>query len=78
MFSEYEECFVWRCDGCGLTATCSPRSQGFWPCWDELKARGWRASRDGEGENGSWSHSCGNCVKKARKAIVAELFGKRG
>jgi len=70
-FSEYEVCFEWRCDGCGLTVEFPPHN--FSACWAELKSRGWRASRDTEEDGVSWSHKCGRCARKA----VAELLNRK-
>jgi hypothetical protein len=74
-FSEYDELLVWRCDTCGLRAKC-PQEQGFGTSWNELKrAYGWRATRDGDWEDASWSHHCRRCWRAAQQKIAAELFG---
>jgi hypothetical protein len=44
---EYEDCFIFRCDGCGLTAEFARGAPGsFMACVGEIKDRGWRISRD--------------------------------
>ena len=55
---------------CHLTAE-FPRGS-FWAAWDELKARGWRAhpDNDGQAEGVSWSHSCGKCAREAVRGIL--------
>jgi hypothetical protein len=60
MMDEYEDGFVWRCDGdCGLTAEFDRGPPGtFRACVDELKSRGWQIHRDRHGE---WTHRCGKC-----------------
>jgi hypothetical protein len=64
MFEEHEDCFVWRCENCGLRAEFPPSN--FFACKDELKARGWRIWRDREGD---WNHLCGKCVRKEAKGV---------
>ena len=70
-FSEYEECFIWRCDDCGLEAEFAPRD--FMTCWGELRARGWHAKREQAGDEVDWSHKCARCERKA----VAELMNRK-
>jgi hypothetical protein len=62
-FSEYEDCFVWTCDKCGLAAEFPATS--FWNALGELKGRGWRIGRDDEG----WTHHCGKCWKSAKSLL---------
>jgi hypothetical protein len=62
-FSEYEDCFVWTCDKCALSAEFPATS--FWAAHGELKARGWRFMRE---EEGAWSHYCGRCAQAQREA----------
>ena len=57
-FGEYEDCFVWTCDGCSQEAI-FPIGD-FWRSLGELKARGWRVGRDDEGRD----HRCSKCRKK--------------
>ena len=72
-FEEYDDAFVWRCDGgCGLTAEFPPRN--FYACKDEIKARGWRITRDGV--DGAWSHMCARCVKKEAAGAVVNILGR--
>jgi hypothetical protein len=67
-FDEFEDCFVWRCDGCGLTAEFTRGQPGtFRAAVDELKARGWRISRDRHGE---WNHRCAKCAKAVDAGIL--------
>lgn len=61
-FSEYEDCFVWICDKCALSAEFPATS--FWNALGDLKGRGWRITREDEG----WSHYCGRCAQAAREA----------
>ena len=70
-FEEFEDRFVWTCDSCGLSVEFPPGS--FMTCWTELKARGWRATREQAGEEVDWSHKCGRCARKA----VAELMNRK-
>lgn len=70
-FEEFEDVFVWRCDGCGLSVEFAPHS--FMSCWGELKSRGWRAKRERDGDEVDWSHSCGACARKA----VAEFMNRK-
>lgn len=59
MFDEYPDVFVWRCDACGLSAEFPVGD--FWSSLAELKARGWRITRDDNG----WAHCCGKCKAKS-------------
>jgi len=67
-FSEYETAFIWECDRCRLTEEFPPGN--FWGAWGELKARGWRAHRDSDGQEVDWSHSCGKCAREAVRGIL--------
>ena len=69
MFEEYEDGFVWKCKGCGLTAEFE-RSDGFSRCWAELKRRGWRAQRH---DLFGWTHNCGRC----ERAAVEEFMNRK-
>lgn len=60
-FSEYEDCFVWTCDKCGLSAEFPATS--FWTALGDLKGRGWRGWREDDG----WSHYCGRCAQTQRE-----------
>ena len=73
-FTEFDDCFEWQCDGCGLKVEFPPRD--FWRCKDELKARGWRFIRDDC--NGEWAHRCLKCVKKEKESVVSWLDSKPG
>jgi hypothetical protein len=64
-FSEFEDCFVWSCDKCGLAVEFPATS--FWSAHGELKARGWRFIREYEG---SWSHYCSKCKQQADAGIL--------
>lgn len=64
-FYEYPDAFIWECDTCHLQAQFPPTS--FWHGHGELKARGWRFTRD---EEGAWSHACGKCKAKADKGLL--------
>lgn len=77
-FSEYEDCFVWQCDGCGLTAEFegSQRPGYFMSCVDELKRRGWRIWRDEGGQWGEWHHKCAKC-RRTEPSILDMKFPKR-
>jgi hypothetical protein len=61
-FSEYEDCFVWTCDKCALSAEFPATSS--WSALAELKT--WRVWRDDE----SWSHYCGKCKQQADVGIL--------
>src|SRR6478672_3683971 len=68
-FDEYEDAFVWKCNGCGLTVEFAPGN--FRGCVDELKSRGWRFIRDhGDPEGGGWSHKCGRCSRKSEASML--------
>jgi hypothetical protein len=63
--SEYEDCFVFSCDGCGLEAPFERGGPGtFMTCVSEIKHRGWRIIRD----DGDWSHFCSG--KECRAAVA--------
>jgi hypothetical protein len=66
---EFEDCFIWTCDGgCGLTAEFARGQPGtFRAAVDELKSRGWRISRDRHGE---WDHRCGKCKAKVDVGLL--------
>ena len=67
-FDEFEDAFVWRCDGCGLSAEFERGPPGtFRACVDELKSRGWRISRD---RYSDWDHRCAKCKAEAYKGIL--------
>jgi hypothetical protein len=68
--SEYEDAFVFSCDGCGLTAEFQRGGPGsFMACVGEIKSRGWRISRDRDGD---YSHHCGKC----RQGEAARLLDR--
>lgn len=67
-FEEFDDVFVWRCNGCGLSVEFPPHN--FSACWSELRARGWRARREAGEDGVDWSHSCGRCVRKADATIL--------
>ncbi len=70
---EYEDCFVFRCDGCGLTAEFQRGGSGsFMACVGEIKDRGWRIGRD---QYGDWDHRCGRCKAKASDDLLNKPFG---
>ncbi|MGA7634796.1 MAG: hypothetical protein WCB11_28860 [Terriglobales bacterium] len=70
---EYEDCFVFRCDGCGLTAQFQRGGPGsFMACVGEIKDRGWRIGRD---QYGDWDHRCGRCKAKASADLLNKPFG---
>lgn len=71
-FTEYEDAFSWRCDGCELTVEFEPKN--FFGCVAELKARGWQFSRDREGR---WEHRCGRCRKRSSAAELLDRKPKR-
>ena len=68
-FIEYADCFMWECNGCGLRAEFPPGN--FHGCVAELKQRGWRITRDRDGD---WVHQCGRCVRK--ESVVSVLDRK--
>ena len=67
--SEYEDAFVFSCDGCGLSRRLRGGPGSFLACVSEIKNRGWRISRDRDGD---WSHHCGKC----RKSEAARLLDR--
>ncbi len=74
-FSEYEDAFVWSCEGCDLQAE-FPRSQQpgyFMSCVYEIKDRGWRIRRDQDGE---YHHRCSKCRREEGAKLLAMPFGK--
>ena len=76
--SEYEDAFVFACDGCGLSAEFVRGGPGsFMACVSEIKYRGWRIVR----EDGDYSHFCSNpdcraSVAKKSAAIAKRLLGQ--
>ena len=68
MFLEYEDEFVWRCDGkdCGKQAIFPPTD--FMDCVAELKSRGWSFYRDDDG----WTHHCQRCNHKHRQTDIMQ------
>jgi len=65
--SEYDDCFVFSCDGCGFEAEFARGGPGtFMACVSEIKYRGWRIIR----EDGDYSHFCDN--PECRKAVAAK------
>jgi hypothetical protein len=76
-FSEYEDCFVWYCEGCDLQAEFPRGGQGsFLACVDELKRRGWRISRGSEW--GEWHHRCAKCACAEGASILDKKFRSVG
>jgi hypothetical protein len=63
-FEEFDDCFVWCCDRCGLKAI-FPHGD-FWSAVRELKSRGWLLERDESG----WGHTCRRC----KKTMGAEIL----
>jgi hypothetical protein len=73
-FDESKDGFVWQCDRCGLVAEFPP--VGFWRALDELKARGWRMTRE-DGEDGyCWTHHCGRCRKTGAEILDMPVVRK--
>ena len=65
--SEYEDVFIFSCDGCGLTAEFDRGPPGtFMACVGEIRSRGWRMIR----EDGDWSHYCSG--KECRASAAAK------
>jgi hypothetical protein len=69
-FEEFEDCFIWECDACGLKATFPPGD--FWGAVAQLKTRRWEFERDEEG----WGHKCGRCRKTGAQILAMPLSGK--
>jgi hypothetical protein len=63
MFSEFDDCFQWKCDKCGLTAEFAPGD--FYRALGELKARGWGIVRDDDG----WAHYCAKHKRSAAQIL---------
>jgi hypothetical protein len=71
MMSEYENAFVFSCEGCGLTAEFARGGPGsFLSCVDEIKHRGWRIERTRDGD---YRHRCGGC-RKSGADILNQTF----
>ena len=76
--SEYEDAFVFICNGCGLQAEFERGGPGaFMACVSEIKSRGWRIVR----EDGDYSHFCSGkecraSVAKKQSARAAELLDR--
>jgi hypothetical protein len=76
-FSEYEDCFEWRCEGCGLTAEFAREGAGsFMSAVGELKSRGWLIERGSE--YGEWHHHCAKCRRERGAKLLEMPFGKVG
>jgi hypothetical protein len=72
--SEYEDCFVFACNGCGLTAEFERGGPGtFMACVGEIKSRGWRIVRAGD----DWEHFCSDRDCRAAVAKKAVEGAKR-
>jgi hypothetical protein len=71
-FSEYDECFEWKCEACGLTVEFPRNGAGsFMAAVHELKARGWLIARGRE--LGEWHHYCAQC----RRGMAARILGMK-
>jgi hypothetical protein len=70
MLSEYDDCFIWKCDGCPHEAVFPVHD--FWSALAQLKARGWQITRDEDG----WDHRCPKC-KRERSASILDMKPKR-
>ena len=66
---EYEDKFVWICNGCEITVQFS-RDEDFYACVHELKLRGWRITR---GQSGEWLHRCSRCVRREQSGNVTAM-----
>jgi hypothetical protein len=72
-FEEYEDCFVWRCNGkdCGKEVVFPPTD--FYGRVAELRARGWLFSlveeTGHEGWGRTWTHYCQHCRAKRQQTI---------
>jgi hypothetical protein len=71
-FNEYEDCFVWACDGdnCERRAMFPPDS--FWSALRELKSRGWLVDRGKDG----WWHYCPRCRKTGAEVLAMPVIPK--
>jgi len=61
-FSEYEDAFVWRCNGKDCPKGVIFKPHDFMGCVAELRARGWRFYCDDEDR--TWTHYCQRCWHK--------------
>ena len=70
-FSEYSDCFVWRCNGkhCGGKEVVFP-PKDFFGCVTELKGRSWSFYRDEE--TNDWTHYCAFCAHKHRQTSIMD------
>jgi hypothetical protein len=67
-FSEYSDCFVWRCDGCPKEVAFKPHD--FMGCVAELRARNWSFHCDDEDR--TWTHYCQQCAHKRRQIDLTQ------
>jgi hypothetical protein len=74
-FSEYDSAFVWSCEGCGLECEFERSQQPgyFMSCVSEIKAIGWRITRDQDGE---YHHHCSKC-RRAESANILDMPSNR-
>jgi hypothetical protein len=73
-FFEYDDCFVWRCNGdCGKEVIFKPHD--FMGCVAELRSRGWSFHCDDEDR--TWTHYCQRCRHKHQSvSIFDRTIGK--
>jgi hypothetical protein len=70
-FTEYDDAFVWRCDGKDCTKEVFFKPHDFMGCVAELRARGWSFHCDDEDR--TWTHRCGRCRKPLAELLKMPL-----
>ena len=68
-FEDWEDCFIWRCDGkdCRKEVIFAPTD--FWGCVAEMKSGGWRFYRH---DDGDWHHFCQRCQYKHNQTDIMD------
>jgi hypothetical protein len=67
-FEEDQLSFRWRCDTCSLEVEFPPTN--FWGAWGELKARGWRATKEQDETGMRGRILAGRCKAKADRGLL--------
>jgi len=69
-FSEYDDCFIWRCNGKDCPKEVMFKPYDFMGCVAELRARGWSFHCDDEDR--TWTHYCAYCQHKRRQTNILD------
>jgi hypothetical protein len=67
MLDDRNNHLTWRCDGCNAVADF--QGLDFRSAWDELKHKGWRATRVDDG----FMHECGRCCRPKGSVLAMPL-----